>query len=52
MLSRLVTAAGRRAIIMGAAALVATVASAALKFSGAGDILVFVITAVALASLA
>jgi len=52
MPSRLIAAAGRRAVIMGAVALVATVGGAALKFSGGGDIIVFVVTAVALASLA
>jgi Ca2+:H+ antiporter len=52
MPSRLIAAAGKRAIILGAVALLATIAGAILKFSGAGDILVFVVTAVALASLA
>jgi len=52
MLSRLTAAAGRRALILGTVALVATVAGATLKFSHAGDIVVFVVTAVALASLA
>jgi Ca2+:H+ antiporter len=52
MLSRLAAAAGRRALILGAVATIATIAGAALKFSGTGDIVVFIVTAVALASLA
>lgn len=52
MLSRLTAAAGRRALVIGAAALVTTAAAAALKYSHASDILVFAVTAVALASLA
>jgi len=52
MPSRLIAAAGRRALILGAVAIVATIAGAALKFSHAGDIVIFVATAIALASLA
>jgi len=52
MPSRLLAVAGRRALILGAVAIAATAAGAALKFSGAGDITVFVVTAIALASLA
>ena len=52
MPSRLIAAAGRRALILGAVAIAATIAGAALRFSGAGDIVVFVVTAIALASLA
>jgi len=52
MLSRLTAAAGKRALILGGVAAIATVAGAALKFSHAGEIIVFIVTAVALASLA
>ena len=52
MLTRLTAAAGRRALILGAVAGIATIAGAALRFSGAGDITVFIVTAIALASLA
>ncbi len=52
MLSRLIAAAGRRALVLGTVAIVATVAGAVLRFSGTGDIIVFVVTAIALASLA
>ncbi len=52
MLSRFMAAAGRTALILGAVALLATLASAGLKIGGASQITVFVATAVALASLA
>ena len=52
MLSRLTAAAGTRAIVLGTVAVVATLTGAVLKFAHAGDIVVFVATAVALASLA
>jgi Ca2+:H+ antiporter len=52
MPSRLIAAAGKRALILGAVALVATLAGAVLEYSHANDVLTFVVTAVALASLA
>src|SRR5690242_6433504 len=52
MLTRVLTAAGRQALILGSVAIVATIASAVLKMSGASEIAVFIATAIALASLA
>ncbi len=52
MLTRVMAAAGRQALILGAVAVVATIASATLRAMGAGDIAIFISTAVALASLA
>jgi Ca2+:H+ antiporter len=50
MPSRLIAAAGKRALILGAVALVATLAGAVLEYSHANDVLTFVVTAVALGS--
>jgi Ca2+:H+ antiporter len=52
MLSEFIAAAGRKALIMGLAAILATVATVVLKAIGASDIVVFIVSAVALASLA
>jgi Ca2+:H+ antiporter len=52
MLTRIVTLAGRQALILGFAALVTTVASAVLKVLGASEIAIFFTSAIALASLA
>jgi Ca2+:H+ antiporter len=52
VLTRITAAAGRRALILALVALVTTVAGGALRASHAGDIVVFVTTAIALASLA
>jgi Ca2+:H+ antiporter len=52
MVSRIVEVAGRPALITGSLAIAATVASAALRVAGAGQIVIFVATALALASLA
>lgn len=52
MLARISASAGRKALIIGSVAIVATVASAALKIAGASQIVIFVATAIALASLA
>jgi Ca2+:H+ antiporter len=52
MLARILAAAGRKALVLGAVAIVATVASAVLRAVGASEIAVFGATAVALASLA
>jgi Ca2+:H+ antiporter len=52
MLTRIAAAAGRQALILGTVAVLATVASAALRVVGASEIAVFIATAVALAALA
>jgi Ca2+:H+ antiporter len=52
MITQITAVAGRRGLILGLVAVVATAASAALKFAGSGEISIFVATAVALASLA
>ena len=52
MVRRIVEVAGRPALITGSLAIAATVASAALRVAGAGEIVVFIATALALASLA
>ncbi len=52
MLGRFVTTAGRPALVTGAVAIAATIASAVLRAVGAGEITIFVATALALASLA
>lgn len=52
MLTRLAAAAGRRALILGLVAIATTAASATLKATGAGETGIFIMTAVALASLA
>lgn len=52
MTSRIIAAAGLRPLFLGMVAIVATSASALLKFTGASGIAIFVATAVALASLA
>ena len=52
MTSNFVERAGRKALIMGGAAIAATVATVVLKATGAGDITVFIASAVALAMLA
>jgi len=52
MLAQIIAAAGRKEFIIGSVAIVATVASAILKFAGINQIVIFVTTAVALASLA
>lgn len=52
MLARIIASAGRKAIVIGSVAVLATVASAALRITGASQIVIFVTTAVALASLA
>ncbi len=52
MLNRFIRAAGRPALIVGAVAVLATVASAVLRIAGAGEIVIFAGTAIALASLA
>jgi Ca2+:H+ antiporter len=52
MLTRIVTAAGRQALIFCSVAILATATSVVLKLTGAGDIAIFIATAIALASLA
>jgi Ca2+:H+ antiporter len=52
MTSNFIERAGRKALIMGGAAVAATVATVVLKSTGAGDITVFIASAVALAMLA
>ena len=52
MLQRVVAAAGRQALIVGTIAVLATVVSAVLRLTGASEIVIFIATAVALASLA
>ena len=52
MFNQIVATAGRRGLILGLAAILATVASAALRMTGFSDVAVFVTTAIALASLA
>lgn len=52
MLSELIAAAGRKALITGLVAIVTTVATIALRATSAGDIAVFIASAAALASLA
>ena len=52
MITRIVAVAGRRALILGFLALVTTLAGAALRMAGASEIVIFIVTAVALASLA
>jgi Ca2+:H+ antiporter len=52
MLNRLVVLAGRRAIVLGSIAALATLSSAALRITGRSEIAVFAMTAIALASLA
>src|SRR5690242_8647581 len=52
MTANFVETAGRKALVIGGAAIVATVATIVLKVAGAGDIAVFLASAVALATLA
>jgi Ca2+:H+ antiporter len=49
---RIIAAAGKRGLALGLVAIVATVASAALKVAGSSEITVFIATAIALATLA
>ena len=52
MLAQIIAAAGRKALIIGSVAILATVASAVLKLTTINQIVIFVTTAIALASLA
>jgi Ca2+:H+ antiporter len=52
MLAQIIAIAGRRALIVGTVAIAATVGSAVFRLAGADQIVVFVMTAIALASLA
>ena len=52
MLTQFTAIAGRRGLIFGLVAILGTVASGVLRMTGSGDIAIFVVTAVALASLA
>jgi Ca2+:H+ antiporter len=52
MLTRIITAAGRQALLFASVAILATVTSIVLKLTEAGDIALFITTAIALASLA
>ncbi|MDP9244709.1 MAG: sodium:proton exchanger, partial [Chloroflexota bacterium] len=51
-MGRVIEGAGRPALITGSLAIAATVASAVLRLAGAGEVLIFAATALALASLA
>ncbi|HEY8311838.1 MAG TPA: hypothetical protein VIG47_14845, partial [Gemmatimonadaceae bacterium] len=52
MLAQIIATAGRKAFIIGSVAIVATVASALLRLAGINQIAIFIMTAIALASLA
>ncbi len=52
MLAQIIDTAGRKALILGSVAIVATLASAVLRLAGINQIAIFIMTAIALASLA